>query len=97
MAQFRGDRAAQGQSLRKNQLTPEVLDGIRKLDRIASDRGQTLAEMALAWVLHDSRVTSVIVGCSSVAQLRDSIGAVHSKPFSSTELEAIDKVHLNLD
>ncbi|MDO4319145.1 MAG: aldo/keto reductase [Bacteroidales bacterium] len=85
-----GSRASVGKFLRREQFTPEVVASLRSLDEIARGRGQTLAEMALSWVLDDKRVTSVIVGCSSVEQLDDSIGAMRRTPFTSDELAAID-------
>lgn len=87
-----GSRASVGKFLKAEQFTPAVTGALKDLDRIASDRGQTLAEMALSWVLEDKRVTSVIVGCSSVEQLADSIGATGSHPFTDDELNAIDKL-----
>ncbi|WP_392542440.1 L-glyceraldehyde 3-phosphate reductase [Oryzobacter telluris] len=84
-------RAAQGKSLDPNLLTPESLKHVRALDRMAKARGQSLAQMALAWALRDSRVTSVLIGASSVAQLDDSLDAVKNLTFSTEELAKIDK------
>lgn len=70
-------------------LTPELLTKLRKLQAIATERGDTLAEMALAWVLRDSRVTSVIIGASSVAQMQDNLKVLQSRPFTEDELAAI--------
>lgn len=70
-------------------LTPELLDKLRRLQAIATERGETLAEMALAWVLRDSRVTSVIIGASSVAQMQDNLKVLQSRPFTADELAAI--------
>ncbi len=83
-------RMAEGRFLKSDALTPERLDALRRLDRIASGRGQTLAEMALAWVLADVRVTSVIVGASSCVQLADNLKAIGSPAFSADELAEID-------
>ncbi|MEW9528674.1 L-glyceraldehyde 3-phosphate reductase [Microbispora sp. NPDC049125] len=84
-------RAAQGKSLDPALLTDEALRHVRRLNEIAQARGQTLAQMALAWALRDSRVTSVLIGASSVGQLDDSLDAVRRLDFSPEELDAIDK------
>ena len=86
-----GSRAAQGKSLERTLLSKENLDHIRALNRIAKRRGQTLAQLAIAWVLRDERVTSALVGASSVKQLEDSLGAVANTQFSASELKSIDK------
>ena len=85
-----GSRAAQGKSLSPDLLTDENLDHIRALNDIAAGRGQTLAQLALAWVLRDERVTSALIGASSVKQLEDSVGAVANLDFTDDELDAID-------
>ncbi|ETK35622.1 L-glyceraldehyde 3-phosphate reductase [Microbispora sp. ATCC PTA-5024] len=84
-------RAAQGKSLDPSLLTDEALRHVRTLNEIAKKRGQSLAQMALAWALRDSRVTSVLIGASSVEQLDDSLDAVNRLDFTKEELEAIDK------
>jgi len=86
-----GSRAAQGKSLGKDLLKPETLDHIRALNELARDRGQTLAQLAIAWVLRDSRVTSALIGASSVGQLEDSVGAIANLTFAPDELRAIDE------
>jgi len=86
-----GSRAGQGKSLSPDLLTDEVLAHIRTLNDIAAARGQSLAQMALAWALRDARVTSVLIGVSSVAQLEDSLAAVDRLDFTHEELDAIDK------
>ena len=86
-----GSRAAQGKSLSPDLLTDETLAHVRRLNDIAQERGQTLAQVALAWVLRDERVTSVLVGASSVEQLEDSAAAVANLRFTDAELEAIDQ------
>jgi len=83
-------RMAQERFLKSSALTPEMLARIRALDAIAARRGQTLAEMALAWCLKDDRVTSVIVGASSVKQLEDDFKALENITFSEEELREID-------
>lgn len=85
-------RAARDFSLKRNTLTEDLLERLGKLDRIAAERGQSLAQMALAWALKDSKVTSVIVGASSVNQLDDSINAIRNTYFSPDELALIDKL-----
>ncbi|MEV4455503.1 L-glyceraldehyde 3-phosphate reductase [Microbispora sp. NPDC004025] len=84
-------RAAQGKSLDPSLLTEESLRHVRRLDEIARQRGQSLAQMALAWALRDSRVTSVLIGASSVEQLDDSLDAINRLDFTQDELDAIDK------
>ncbi len=85
-----GSRAAQGKSLAEEFLTDENLDHIRALNEIARDRGQSLAQMAIAWTLRDPRVTSSLIGASSVAQLEDSLAAVRNLDFSDDELSRIE-------
>ncbi|WP_376966469.1 L-glyceraldehyde 3-phosphate reductase [Azospirillum sp. A26] len=83
-------RAAKGGSLRANFLSPENLERIRALDAIAKRRGQTLAQMAIAWVLRDPRVTSALIGARNVDQLDNSLDALNSLSFSPEELAEID-------
>ncbi|MFV0458727.1 MAG: L-glyceraldehyde 3-phosphate reductase [Actinomycetales bacterium] len=84
-------RAAQGKSLDQAMLTEQTLTHLRALNAIAAERGQTLAQLALAWALRDPRVTSVLVGASSVAQLQDSLAATGNLDFTDAELAAIDE------
>jgi L-glyceraldehyde 3-phosphate reductase len=86
-----GSRAGQGKSLSPELITDEVLAHIRTLNDIAAARGQSLAQMALAWALRDARVTSVLIGVSSVAQLDDSLAAADGLGFTPDELAAADK------
>lgn len=86
-----GSRAAQDKSLDPGMLTEDTLTHIRALNQMAADRGQSLAQMALAWALRDRRVTSVLIGASSVAQLDDSLGALDTPTFTDAELAAIDR------
>src|SRR5690606_34944642 len=76
--------------LKKEKITPEVLTKVRKLNDIAKERGQTLAQMALAWVLRGGRVTSVLVGASKVSQIEENVRAVENLEFSDEELAKID-------
>jgi L-glyceraldehyde 3-phosphate reductase len=86
-----GSRASWPSSLSPNLLTDEALDKIRALDEVAASRGQSLAQLALAWVLRDPRVTSALIGASSVQQLEDNVGAIASLDFSDEELAEIDR------
>jgi L-glyceraldehyde 3-phosphate reductase len=84
-------RAAKGGSLGQRLLSEDNLSRIRELDRIAQARGQTLAQMAIAWVLRDPRVTSALIGARTVEQLDDSLDAVNNLDFSADELASIDR------
>jgi L-glyceraldehyde 3-phosphate reductase len=86
-----GSRASQGKSLSTEFLTDEALGRIRTLNEIATQRGQSLAQMALAWALRDPRVTSVLIGASSVSQLEQNVGALDNLAFNDDELWAIDE------
>ena len=85
-------RAAKDFSLKKETLTPEMLHTLGQLNEIAKSRGQSLAQMALAWVLNDSRVSSVIVGASSVEQLKANMQSIRNTGFSEEEIRSIDKL-----
>jgi len=84
-------RAAKGVFMDESMLTSDRLDRVRALNEIASGRGQTLAQMAIAWVLRDPRVTSALVGASSVEQLDDTLGALERLDFTDDELAAIEE------
>ncbi len=84
-------RATKGGSLSTELLTPETLERVRALNSIASRRGQTLAQMAIAWVLRDPRVTSALIGARTVEQLDDSLDALKITAFSPEELVEIDQ------
>ncbi|MFD9962406.1 L-glyceraldehyde 3-phosphate reductase [Amycolatopsis sp. NPDC058986] len=84
-------RAAQGKSLNPDTLTEEALAKVRALNEIAVRRGQTLAQLALAWALRDPRMTSVLIGASSVKQLEDNVGALANLEFTAGELAEIDR------
>jgi L-glyceraldehyde 3-phosphate reductase len=86
-----GSRASQDKSLSTDLLTDEALDHVRALNTIAEGRGQTLAQLALAWALRDERVTTVLVGASSVGQLDDNVGALQNLAFTDDELATIDQ------
>ena len=87
-----GSRATGGGSFDRSWLTDELVGNLRALNEIAAARGQSLAQMALAWALRDERVTSLVIGSSSVAQLEDSVGAVANLRFSDDELAAVDSL-----
>ena len=84
-------RAAQHGSLTSDQLSEETLGHVRALAEIARRRGQTLARMAISWVLRDNRVTSALIGASSVAQLEENLAAVQKAEFTDEELAEIDR------
>jgi L-glyceraldehyde 3-phosphate reductase len=84
-------RAARDGSLSQSMLTEENLERIRALNEIAQRRGQSLAQLALAWTLRDPRVTSTLIGASSVAQLEDNVGALANLAFDDDELAEIDR------
>ncbi len=84
-------RAAQGKSLDPSLLSEQALTHIRNLNEIARQRGQSLAQMALAWVLRDTRVTSVLIGASSVTQLDDNLAVLDNLELSQAELDAIEQ------
>jgi L-glyceraldehyde 3-phosphate reductase len=84
-------RVATGGALDEGMLTEENLQHVRALNGIASERGQTLAQMAIAWTLRDPRVTSSLIGASSVKQLEDSLAAVRDLDFTDDELARIDR------
>lgn len=83
-------RAARGGPLRPEWLTPAVLHHVRALDAVARAGGRTLPQLALAWVLRDPRVTSVLVGARTVAQLDDNLAAATAAPLGDDELAAVD-------
>ncbi|HJU48240.1 MAG TPA: L-glyceraldehyde 3-phosphate reductase [Gaiellaceae bacterium] len=85
-----GSRASRDTSLSPEQLTAETLGKVRALGEIAKTRGQTLAQMAIAWTLRDARVTSSLIGASSVAQLENSLAALEQPDFTAEELAEID-------
>jgi L-glyceraldehyde 3-phosphate reductase len=86
-----GSRASQHGSLSSNQLSEATLAHVRALAGIAASRGQTLAQLALSWALRDPRVTSVLIGASSIAQLEENLGAAGHTSFTADELAAVDK------
>jgi L-glyceraldehyde 3-phosphate reductase len=85
-------RAARDFSLKADTITPELIERLQKLNALAAERGQTLAQMALAWNLKDDLVTSAIIGASSVAQLDDNLAAIKNTSFTAEELNLIDSL-----
>ena len=83
-----------GRFLKESSLTEHRLEQIRQLNELAAQRGQTLAEMALSWILRDGIVTSVLVGASKPAQILDNIGALKNTAFSEEELSIIDSISM---
>ncbi|PZE34530.1 L-glyceraldehyde 3-phosphate reductase [Curtobacterium sp. MCPF17_031] len=86
-----GSRAAAGKSLDPSSITPEVVEHLRALNAVAESRGQTMAQLALAWALRDERVTSLVMGASRVEQLEDNVAALANTTFSDDELRTIDE------
>lgn len=85
-----GSRATQGKSLSADLLTEETLTHVRALNDLAADRGQTLAQLALAWALRDERMSSLVIGASRVSQLEQNVAALQNLSFSDEELRRID-------
>jgi L-glyceraldehyde 3-phosphate reductase len=86
-----GSRATQGKSLRREFLNERTIEHIRALDAIAERRGQTLAQMAIAWVLRDGGITSALIGASRPSQVEDCVGAIANLDFTADELAEIDR------
>ena len=81
-----------GRFLKESALTPERLDQIRRLNDLAAQRGEKLADMALGWLLHHEEVTSVLIGASKPQQILDNVKAIHCAPFTEEELRLIDEI-----
>jgi L-glyceraldehyde 3-phosphate reductase len=78
--------------LKPDQITPELLATTRQLDGLAKARGQSLAQMALAWVLRQPAVTTALIGASKTSQIEDNLGALKNLAFTTDELAAIDRI-----
>jgi L-glyceraldehyde 3-phosphate reductase len=87
-----GSRMARREALTPDRLTPELLRKLQSLNELAKQRGESLAQMALAWVLANPKVTSVIIGTSSVEQMKDNLRVLQSAPFSAEELDRIEQI-----
>ena len=83
--------AALNHFLKKDFIRPEIIDNIRKLNGIAEKRGQTLAQMAISWVLRGGRITSALIGASRSAQIVDCVKALEKRDFTAEELAEIDR------
>lgn len=92
-----GSRAAQDGSFRKTMLSERNLENVRALDRIARDRNQSLAQMAIAWVLRNPAVTSALIGARNFAQIEECLGALDNARFSQEEMDRIDRHALDGD
>jgi L-glyceraldehyde 3-phosphate reductase len=91
-----GSRASKSTGfLQESQVTPERVEAVKKLALIAKERRQSMAQMALAWVLADERVTSCIIGTSSVAQLENNLETLQNLTFSAEEMEHINNIISN--
>jgi L-glyceraldehyde 3-phosphate reductase len=88
----RAGRHLENGAISESQVTKEIIDKAKKLNVIAAERNQSLAQMAIAWVLKDDRITSVILGASKPKQVTDAIGAIKNYHFSKEELERIDNI-----
>lgn len=88
-------RVARGGYLKKEQITPEIHEKIEKLNAMAIRRGESLAQMAIAWLLQNKKISSVIVGASSVGQLDNNLKALDSSPLTEEELREIDNISFN--
>jgi L-glyceraldehyde 3-phosphate reductase len=86
-----GSRASRPGTMDRDQLSEETLAKVRALDQLAGRRGQSLAQLAVAWTLRDPRVTSALLGASSVAQLEANVAAVDNLEFTDGELAEIDR------
>ena len=87
--------ATQGSYLNEAQITPEIVNKVQKLNVLAQTRNQSLAQMAVAWLLKDKRVTSVLVGASKVEQLKENINTLENLEFNKNELDEIEKILQN--
>ena len=85
-------RHLQNGAITESSVTPDVLDKIRQLNEVAVVRGQSLAQMALSWILKDKRITSVVLGASKVSQVTDAVASVKNISFTGDELKKIDNI-----
>ena len=90
-------RATQGNSLDKNKITPHLIQALNELNAIAANREQSLAQMAIAWVLREGKVTTALIGASKPEQVKDCVGAINNLNFNSSELSSIDKIAKDQD
>ena len=83
--------------MNSSMINDETIGRVRALNEIARERGQSLAQLAVSWALRDDRVTSVLLGASSVRQLEDNLGALQNLSFEQSELDAIDEYAKDAD
>lgn len=88
----KGSRAARAHFLKPEQITDEILDKIKKLNEMAWRRGNSLAQMAINWILRDDRITSVLIGASKIKHITDAIDGLSSSPLTKEELRNIDSI-----
>ncbi|MGH0054276.1 MAG: aldo/keto reductase, partial [Sphaerochaetaceae bacterium] len=88
----KGSRAARAHFLKPEQITEEILSVIKKLNDMAWKRGDTLAQMAINWILRDDRITSVLIGASKVKHITDAVDGLSSDPLTQEELRQIDTI-----
>ena len=81
-----------GRFLKENAVSEETLEKVRALNALAKERGQTLAQMALAWILRDKDITSVLIGASKPAQILDNVGMLFNLQFDAAQRERIDRI-----
>jgi len=84
--------AGSSQFLNEGHITPEVVERVRRLNEIAEERGQTLSQMALAWVLRGGKVSSVLIGASKVSQIEENAAVLNNLDFSDEELARIEDI-----
>ena len=92
-----GSRASQGKSLNPATITPRAIESVQALNAIAQARGQTLAQMAIAWVLREGKITTALIGASRPEQVVDCVGAIGNLDFTAAELAEIDRVSAEED
>jgi L-glyceraldehyde 3-phosphate reductase len=92
-----GSRATQGKSLKESFLTESALESVRGLNGLAEKRGQTLAQMAIAWVLREGGITTALIGASKASQVVDCVGAVGNLEFTAEDLAEIDRLSSDED
>jgi L-glyceraldehyde 3-phosphate reductase len=91
-AESRVGRGLSNGAIQQSDISPEVLNKIKQLNAIAVTRGQSLAQMSIAWLMKDKRVTSVLIGASSVNQLDDNLACLNNLDFTVDELNAIETI-----
>ncbi len=87
-----GSRASKGTSLSKDDINEALITKLNQLNEVAAERNQSLAQMSLAWVLREEKVTSALIGASSVDQIKENVKALKLMTFSKEELKTIDKI-----